>query len=273
MSEQFFEPKDLDNALRAGDVERAKAAFASLSGWPIHDAAIDLDEEILYIAAERDGKVSGFCCFISEGMRLDVIPETKGPFYLGAPGHLIEKLDPTFSEQAIRWRRDCMAMHYREMVLRAKLLHPGWTAFYSEEPLGQLRYAAHIAVVIGGAPHGQQQIAITDGVSWKTTTIPVSEMGRLVPIWKLEWSLDPMAVLAIRGRSPVHYVGVGPAEYRVAMLFNDVGGLIAWSGAASHAAIMAAMAETEESGFTRVMLLNQLNQWQGRSATVQDNAS
>lgn len=272
MSQQLFEPKDLDDALRAGDVEWAKQAFGSLSGWAIHDAAIDVDEEILYVAAEREGKIMGFCCFITHPMQLQVIPETDGPFYLGAPAHLIEKLDHTFSETAIRWRRDCLALHYREMALRSRILHPSWTAFYSEEPLGQLRYPAHVAIIVGGAPQGVQEIAITDGVSWRPGTLPVSEIGRLLPVWKLEWSLDPMVLTAIRGRGGIHYIGVGPAEYRVGMLFNELGGLLAWSGAASHAAQMADMANAEDSGFSRVMLLNQLNHWQGRSATVGDRA-
>lgn len=52
------------------------------------------------------------------------------------------------------------------------------------------------------------------------------------------------------------------------MLFNESGGLMAWSSAASHCELMASMANAEEPGFSRSLLLAQLNDWQGRSATV-----
>jgi len=265
---RFLEPKDLDAALKDMDLERATEVFASLSGWEVLSSALDEEDEILYIAARQEDAIRGFCCFISDPMEMVVIPETHGPFYIGAPASLIEMLDPTFSEPAVRWRRDCLAMHYRGMAEKARIPRPSWTAYYSEKPLGTLKYAAHVAIVVGGAPGGMQQLAITDGVTWRLLELPVAELSALVPMWPLEWTMSPMSVLAMRGRGPLRYIGVGPPDFRVGMLFNDMGGLLAWSGAASHCELMATMAEAEESGFSRMILLNQLNSWQNRVLTV-----
>lgn len=265
---KYLEPKDLDSALKEQDLDRATAVFVSLTGWDVLSSALDEEDEILYIAARQEGSIRGFCCFISEPMEMVVIPETHGPFYIGAPRHLIEMLDPTFSESAVRWRRDCLAMYYRTMAEKAHIPHPSWVTYYSEHPLGNLKYAAHLAVVVGGAPQGLQQLAITDGVSWKMIEVPVDALDKLVPVWTLEWTMAPMSIMAMRGRGALRYIGVGPPDFRVGMLFNDFGGLVTWSGAATHCELMATMADGQESGFTRVMLLNQLNQWQGKSATV-----
>lgn len=262
----IIQPKDFEIAMDRLDLDQALLAFASLSGYKVVGGALDEDEPILYVAAEREGAVRGYCAYMAENLELVVIPESNGPLFIGAPAHVIEMLEPTWLDLAIRWRRDCLAMHYRGMAERAHIAHPAWTAFYSEAPLGHLRYPAHVAVVVGGAPNGVQQIAITDGVTWKMVDLPVEEIRGLETIWDLEWTMSPFSLLAMRGRSPLSYIGVGPPEFRVGMLFNQTGGLIAWSGAASHCELMATMAEEEESGFTRVILFNQLNQWQGRDA-------
>lgn len=264
----IIQPKDFDEAMDRLDLEQAVAAFASLSGYKVIAGALDDEDPILYIAAEQDGAVRGYCAYMGEDMELVVIPEASGPLFIGAPAHIIEMLDSTWLDLAIRWRRDCLAMHYRTMAERAHIEHPAWTAFYSEQPLAQLRYAAHLAVIVEGAPSGIQKLAVTDGISWRLMELPVSDLMSLQPIWDLEWSMTPYSVLAMRGRSPLSYVGVGPPEYRVGMLFNQTGGLLAWSGAASHCELMATMTDERESGFTRIMLFNQLNHWQGRDVAA-----
>lgn len=266
--ETAFQPKDLQWAIVEGKPKEAGEAFSALTQWPVSALALDEDDPVLYAAVHRDGQMRGVCAYVNEDGELVIVPETDGPLFLGAPAELIEKLDITFSERAVRWRRDCLARHYRTMAQDAHIGHPVWTAFYSQTPLGVLQHNCHVGVLTGGAPDGMQGMAICDGHNWKTIQVPVEALNDLVPLWDLEWGMVPWAVLAMRGRSALHYVGVGPAEYRVGMLFNDMGGLLAWSPAASHCELMAQMAAAEETGFSRSMLLAQLNAWQHRSATV-----
>lgn len=261
-------PKDLERAIETDDVDAAREMFVEMSGWTVLDVAIDEDDPVLYAAVVTDGAVRGVCAYVNPDLEMVVVPETDSPLFLGCPAQLIEMLDVSFSEGAIRWRRDCLARYYRGMAENARVGHPAWTAFYSHAPLGMLRANAHVAVIVGGAPKGQQELAITDGTHWKSIHVPLSELTGLEPLWPLEWSSNSSALMAMRGRASLRYLGVGPPEYRVGMLFTEFGGLLAWSGAASHCELMASLAQTAESGFSRAMLLAQLNQWQGRSATV-----
>ncbi len=86
--------------------------------------------------------------------------------------------------------------------------------------------------------------------------------------WPRGWTSNARTVLTMTGSSTLRFIEMGPPESRVGMLFNDSVRMMAWSGAASHCDLMASMAKAEESGFNRSLLLAQLNQWQGRSATV-----
>lgn len=260
-------PDQLRVAIDDEDVDLASRVFARLTGWSLLDTALDEDAPVLYAAVSQQGSVRGVCAYVRDN-EVVVVPEQDGPMFLGCPGHVIDKLDVTFAESAVRWRRDCLARFYRDMSCKSHVGHPAWTAFYSQTPLGVIKAAAHIAIIVGSAPRGEQSLAITDGSGWKQIAVPVESLASLEPLWPLEWSTNGYTTLAMRGRGTLKYVGVGPAEYRVGMLFNELGGLLAWSGAATHCALMAGLVDGSESGFTRPMLLAQLNGWQGRSATV-----
>lgn len=263
-----IETQALKCALEKMDAQLAFELFEEMTHWSVVDFALDEDDAVLYAAVLKDGQTRGYCAYVNDEAEFVVVAESDGPLFLGAPANLINCLDITFCEHSVRWRRDCLARFYRNMALDAKIGHPCWTAFYSEQPLGQMKHSAHIAVLVGGAPSGKQEVAITDGTGWRLASIPVMALNSLVPLWPLEWESEPHSILAMRGRGALRYVGVGPPEFRVGMLFNDMGGLLTWSCAASHCELMATLAEVEESGFSRTLMMSQLNQWQGRSATV-----
>lgn len=249
------------DAMNASDEQEACQAFSDLTGMQALAGAMDEDDAILYVAARADGAVRGFCAYLSEDDAFVVLPEVDGPPFLGAPPHLVNMLDPTLLEPAIRWRRDCLVMAYRRAAEFIGVSHPAWTAYFSETPLAHLANPAHIATVINGAPDGQQMIAITDGTDWRVQQRPVDELGNLRPLWSLEWDSMADALDALRGRSTLSYIAIGPADFRIGMLFSHSGGILAWSPTATHCRTMAALAGAEDSGFSRAALYTQLTAW------------
>lgn len=248
-------------AMDDADETEAALAFTRLTGMDAVIAAMDEEDAILYVAARSDGAVRGFCAYISEEGQFVLLPEVDGPPFLGAPPHLVNALDPTLLEPAIRWRRDCLVMAYRRAAEFIGVSHPAWTAYFSETPLAHLANPARIATVINGAPDGQQMIAITDGTDWRVQQRCVDELGNLRPLWSLEWDSMADALDALRGRSTLSYIAIGPADFRIGMLFSHSGGILAWSPTATHCRTMAALAGAEDSGFSRAALYTQLTAW------------
>lgn len=249
------------DAMNSADEMKAWEAFTRLTGMDVVIAAMDEDDPILYVAARADDTVRGFCAYISVEEEFVLLPEVDGPPFLGAPPHLINALDPTLLEPAVRWRRDCLVMAYRRSAEFIGVAHPAWTAYFSDTPLARLANPAHVATVISGAPSGQQMIAITDGTDWRVQHHPVNALGFLRPLWTLEWDNMTDALGALRGRSALSYIAIGPADYRIGMLFNYSGGILAWSPAATHCRTMAALAGADDSGFSRAALYTQLTAW------------
>lgn len=252
----------LDTAIRTSDEVEAVRLLREMTGLSIRRVGFDLDRAVAYLSVEDERRVYGACALVVAD-ELFTVDEHAAPIYIGAPRDLLDDLDPTFDAKAIRWRRDCMLMLHRRMVAATHLGHPYWTALYSRAPLCVLGRDAHIGVLLGGGLDGCVEVAATDGRNFRVVSVSIDALADMRPLPKLEWDGDYSSILASKGASDIHYVGVGPPQFRVGMLFNDSGGLLAWSGAATHCEKMAAAANETSPIFPPAQLLRQLQDWQG----------
>lgn len=252
----------LDTAISTSNEVEAVRLLREMTGWSIRRIGFDLERAVAYLSVQDERRVYGACALVVAD-KLFTVDEHAAPIYLGAPRELLDDLDPTFDAKAIRWRRDCMLMLHRRMVAAAHLGHPYWTALYSRDPLCVLGREAHVGVLLDGGTDGYVDVAATDGRNFRVVRISIEALADMLPLPKLEWDGDVASILASKGSSDMHYVGVGPPLFRVGMLFNDSGGLLAWSGAATHCETMAALANETSPIFPPAQLLRQLQDWQG----------
>lgn len=256
----------LADALSLDQLPEALLLLKQLGGMDIVMGWIDDVDPVLYVAHRLNGRVHGAAVLV-EDEALQVYQETQSPPFTRCAPEVILELDPTLDARAIAWRRDCMLRHHRSMAVNARLSTPPWTAFYSEQPLAYLQHPAHFAVVARSS-NGRAGLAITDGERQRI----LDEPDPALTLWalpQLEWWQHRQGLLAAKGRSELHYIGIGPLEYRVGMLFNDIGGLLAWSPCAQDCQVMAALAGGAEDVFTPRQLLQQLDGWLGRSSVTE----
>lgn len=254
--------QQLDTAILMSDEDAVVRLLREMTGWSIRRVGFDPAKAVVYVSVQDERRVYGSCARVVAD-QLVTIAEHAAPAYVGAPRELLEDLDPTFDIKAIRWRRDCMLMVHRRMVMQAELGHPYWTALYSPTPLCVLGRDAHVGVLLDSGTDGLVDVAATDGRNFRVVRVSLEDLAAMRSLPRLEWDGDYPGILASKGAGDMHYVGVGPPDFRVGMLFNDGGGLLAWSGAATHCDMMAAMAQAPFPVFAPAQLLRQLQDWQG----------
>lgn len=259
--------QELAEAIYQDQLPDALKALKKLNPLDVVLGWIDDTDPVLYVAHRRNDRIHGATVLVEAG-EVHVYSETESPPFTRCPPELIHELDRTLDVKAIAWRRDCLLRHHRAMAISSRLGHPPWTAFYCQEPLAQLQYPAHFAVVARSS-NGRASLAVTDGHNHWVLEDPGEDLPPLSPLPELEWWQHREGLMAAKGRSGLHYVGLGPLEYRVGMLFNDMGGLITWSACAQDCQIMATLAGVTDDVFTPSALLAQLDSWLGRSSVAE----
>lgn len=258
----------LDKAIFTMDAVLARNTFAALSELEVLAIAFDEEDPILYAAVVLNDRAQGLCAYVDDRNGLVTLGEQTCPPFLRCPPSIIERLDQTFDTKSLMWRRDCLMYHCRLMGIQAGLGLPLWTALYSEQPILQMGSAAHFAALVGRHDKGHS-VAVTDGTSWQVVDKASLDASLVLePLPGLEWNSTLNNLLPMKGRSVLNYLGLGPPEFRVGMLFNDRGGLLAWSGAASECHRLAALTGGAEESLSPAALLKQINQWLGLQTTV-----
>lgn len=252
---------DLELAILMSEPDMVRSLLRELSGLRLRLVGFDDSNPMVYASVRGDRRIYGLCAAVSGGV-LVLTEENKGPLFFEAPRNVLDDLDPTLDANSIRWRRDCMVMLHRKLTIEAQLGHPYWTALYSREPLCTLSRPAHVCVLLDSPGRGLVRVAATDGTISQIVTIDTDQLARLHVLSQLEWDGSMDWLLASRGGGGIHYMGVGPANYRVGMIFNDRGGLVLWSGLATMCEQLAMAAHDADAAFETAQLLRQLNDLQ-----------
>lgn len=258
--------QQFDDAIFMDQLPEALRLLAQLAGVDLVTGWIDEKDPVLYIAHRQNDRIHAAVALV-EGGELRLYSETQSPPFTQCPPEVIHELDPSLDARAIAWRRDCLMRHHRAMAVNARLAVPPWTAFYSPEPLAQLQHPAHLAVV-ARAGDGRASLAVTDGERHRVLEGVDTGGLSLSALPELEWWQHEGGLRASQGRSRLHYLGLGPLEYRVGMLFNDLGGLVAWSACAQDCQLMANLAGVTDEAFSTHRLLAQLDGWLGRASVT-----
>lgn len=251
----------LQDAIFGANPVLTKRLLASISGLRIREVGFDETDPVAYASIQGERGIYGLCAYIDHD-RLITVPETAAPLYFSAPLEVVQDLDATLDPRSIRWRRDCMMMLQRRMTQEAHLGHPYWTALFSRVPICQLARPCHVAVLLDSPGRGLVNVAATDGTNFKVIALSTDDAALLAPLPHLEWDGSMDWLLATRGCGGSRYVGVGPAHYRVGMLFSDTGGLLLWSGAATLCEQMATIGADSGAAFQPSEIYRQLTHWQ-----------
>ena len=229
------------------------------------EAHSEEDEQSVYVAYFRPdvgvkAAVLVFDCHEDEWIAFS---ESEAPTYFGASSAVLDHLDDTLDEGSLRWRRDCRLLQVRsDMDEKQPLV--SWTAYFSPVPLANLSVPARVGVLVGPLDGPTILMEVTDGIDTQQVRISRDHAANLVPLWNVEWEGDLLGLELAIGYGGARYIPVGSPECRVGMLFNEVGGLLAWSPLAVCSQLLCELAGADDAGFPRKLLLSQQMQWRIR---------